>query len=128
MTSDVQEFEWSAMSSIEMVFRDPIMIIIFLSSLFFMSPLLTLFILILLPISGVIIGRIGKSLRKSSKEFRERMGNLIAQMEETIGGLRIIKAFIAEEKVKVRFEKENEKYTRLANRIFQERISGFSNE
>jgi subfamily B ATP-binding cassette protein MsbA len=119
MTSDVQEFEWSAMSSIEMVFRDPIMIIIFLSSLFFMSPLLTLFILILLPISGVIIGRIGKSLRKSSKEFRERMGNLIAQMEETIGGLRIIKAFIAEEKVKVRFEKENEKYTRLANRIFR---------
>jgi subfamily B ATP-binding cassette protein MsbA len=118
-TSDVQEFEWSAMSSIEMVFRDPIMIIIFLTTLFFMSPTLTLFILILLPISGIIIGRIGKSLRKSSKEFRERMGNLITMMEETIGGLRIIKAFIAEKKVSERFEKENNKYTRLANKIFR---------
>ncbi len=119
MTSDVQEFEWSAMSSIEMVFRDPIMIIIFLSSLFILSPMLTLFILVLLPISGVIIGRVGKSLRKSSKEFRERMGNLIAMMEETIGGLRIIKAFIAEKKVGTRFEEENHKYTRLANKIFR---------
>ncbi len=119
MTTDVQEFEWSAMSSIEMVFRDPLMIIIFLSTLFFISPMLTLFILILLPISGIIIGRIGKSLRKSSKEFRHRMGSLLSLMEESIGGLRIIKAFTAEKQVQNRFEEENYKYTKLANKIFR---------
>ncbi len=119
MTTDVQEFEWSAMSSIEMVFRDPLMIIIFMSTLLFISPMLTLFILILLPISGIIIGRIGKNLRKSSKEFRERMGNLLSLMEETIGGLRIIKAFTAETQIQNRFETENHKYTKLANKIFR---------
>ncbi len=117
MTTDVQEFEWSAMSSIEMIFRDPILIIIFLSTLLFINPALTLFILILLPISGFIIGTIGKNLRKSSKEFRERMGNLLSLMEETIGGLRIIKAFTAKKQVQNRFESENQKYTRLANAI-----------
>ncbi len=117
MTTDVQEFEWSAMSSIEMIFRDPILIIIFLSTLLFINPTLTLFILTLLPISGFIIGTIGKKLRKSSKEFRERMGNLLSLMEETIGGLRIIKAFTANKQVQNRFESENQKYTRLANTI-----------
>jgi subfamily B ATP-binding cassette protein MsbA len=119
MTTDVQEFEWSAIASIEMVFRDPILIIIYLASLFFISPLLTTIILILLPISGILIGRIGKSLRKSSAEFRERMGTLLSMMEETLGGLRIIKAFVAEKKVENRFKTENNKYTRVANRIFR---------
>lgn len=119
MTTDVQEFEWSAMSSIEMVFRDPIMIIIFLTSLFVISPPLTIMILVLLPISGIIIGRIGKSLRKSSVELRQRMGNLMSLMDETIGGLRIIKAFVAEKKAKDRFFNENKKYTIVANRIFR---------
>jgi ATP-binding cassette, subfamily B, bacterial MsbA len=119
MTTDVQEFEWSAMSSIEMVFRDPVLIIIYLVSLFMISPSLTLIILILLPISGIIIGRIGKSLRKSSTEFRSHMGTLMSMMEETIGGLRIIKAFNAEKKAKDRFFTENRKYTYLANRIFR---------
>ncbi|NJO89842.1 MAG: hypothetical protein HC831_13515 [Chloroflexia bacterium] len=119
MTTDVQEFEWAAMSSIEMIFRDPITIIIFLATLFFMSPLLTLFILVLLPVSGIIIGKIGKSLRKSSIELRIRMGALISMMEETIGGLRIIKAFVAEKKIEDRFNKENNGYTKLANKIYR---------
>ena len=119
MTTDVQEFEWSAIASIEMVFRDPILIITFLVSLFFISPLLTAIILVLLPISGIIIGWIGKSLRKSSGEFRARMGTLISMMEETLGGLRIIKAFVAEKKIENRFKAENEIYTKIANRIFR---------
>jgi ATP-binding cassette, subfamily B, bacterial MsbA len=119
MTTDVQEFEWSAIASIEMVFRDPILIIIYLVSLFIISPVLTTIILVLLPISGFIIARIGKSLRKSSAEFRERMGTLLSMMEETLGGLRIIKAFVAEKKVENRFISENNKYTRVANRIFR---------
>ncbi|MFN8254087.1 MAG: ABC transporter ATP-binding protein [Bacteroidales bacterium] len=119
MTTDVQEFEWSAIASIEMIFRDPIMIIAFLGSLFFMSPQLTLIILVLLPLSGYLIGRIGKSLRKHSVEYRQRMGLLLSMMEETLGGLRIIKAFVAEKKVEERFRTENSKYTRVANRIFR---------
>jgi len=119
MTTDVQEFEWSAMSSIEMIFLNPILIGIYLGSLLFISPFLTLFILVLLPISGLIIGRIGKSLKKKSVEYRERMGILLTLMEETLGGLRIIKAFVAEKKVKEKFTKENKTYTKVAIRIFR---------
>ncbi|MBN1252079.1 MAG: ATP-binding cassette domain-containing protein [Bacteroidales bacterium] len=119
MTTDVQEFEWSAMSSIEMFFRDPILIIIFFSSLIFISPGLTLLIIVLLPLSGIIIGRIGKSLRKKSTEVRSRMGTLLSIMEETIGGLRIIKAFIAEKKVADKFQTENSKYTKVVTNVFR---------
>ena len=119
MTTDVQEFEWSAISSVEMLFMNPILIFIYLGTLLFISPFLTLFILILLPISGLIIGRIGKSLRRESTEFRERMGTLLSIIEETLGGLRIIKAFVAENKVKDKFFKENNDYTKVAIRIFR---------
>jgi subfamily B ATP-binding cassette protein MsbA len=119
MTTDVQEFEWSAMSSIEMLFMNPIIILLYLGSLIFISPFLTLFILVLLPVSGLIIGKIGKTLKKQSKEYRERMGLLLSMMEETLGGLRIIKAFVAERKVEERFISENKAYTKIANKIFR---------
>ncbi|MEN8118947.1 MAG: ABC transporter ATP-binding protein [Bacteroidota bacterium] len=119
MTTDVQEFEMSAISSITMFFRDPIHIIIFLITLFFISPSLTVFILIFLPLSGFLVGKIGKSLRKSSAEYRQRMGTLMSIIEETVGGLRIIKAFVAEKKMQERFYQENDKYTRIANKIFR---------
>ncbi|RLD68478.1 MAG: ABC transporter ATP-binding protein, partial [Bacteroidetes bacterium] len=119
MTSDAQEFEWSAIASIEMIFRDPILIIIYFTSLLLISPYLTLLILVLLPISGFIIGRIGKSLKKSSAEARTRMGTLLSYMEETIGGLRIIKAFNAEQKIEQKFSNENWEYTKVVNRVFR---------
>lgn len=119
MTSDVQEFEWSVISSIEMIFRDPILILIFLSFLLITSPLLTVAIIVLLPISGIIIGRLGKSLKKSSIEYREQMGVLLSIMEETIGGLRIIKAFVAEHKVESKFIKENALYAKISNHIYR---------
>jgi subfamily B ATP-binding cassette protein MsbA len=119
MTTDVQEFEWSAISSVDMFIRNPILIIVFLGSLIYISPTLTLIILVLLPISGYLIARVGKSLRKHSSEYRRRMGNLLSMMEETLGGLRIIKAFVAEKKVESKFNTENEKYTKLANTIFR---------
>jgi subfamily B ATP-binding cassette protein MsbA len=119
MTSDAQEFEWSAIASIEMLFRDPILIIVFFTSLLFISPSLTLLIVVLLPFSGYIIGRIGKSLKKSSGEARLRMGTLLSYMEETIGGLRIIKAFNAEKKVERKFLNENELYTKVMNRVIR---------
>lgn len=119
MTSDAQEFEWSAIASIEMIFRDPVLIIIFFTSLLLINPILTLLIVVLLPISGLIIGRIGKSLKKTSSEARLRMGTLLSYMEETIGGLRIIKAFNAEKKIGQKFSKENQNYTEIVNRVFR---------
>lgn len=117
MTTDAQEFEWSALSSIEMLFRQPVLILIFFGSLVFMSPKLTLFVLVLLPISGYIIGKIGKSLKRSSAEARVRMGNLLSFMEEAIGGLRIIKAFNAEKKIEEKFVKENNRFTKVMNNV-----------
>ena len=117
MTNDVLEYEWSVLASIEMLFRDPVLILIFLSTLLFINPFLTLFIFILLPISGFIIGKIGKSLRKNAAEFRIKMGTLLSITEETLSGLRIIKAFVAEDKVKHKFYTENNLNTRIANKL-----------
>ncbi|RLD65541.1 MAG: ABC transporter ATP-binding protein [Bacteroidetes bacterium] len=119
MTNDVLEYEWSVLASIEMLFRDPLLILIFLGTLLFINPFLTLFIFILLPISGFIIGKIGKSLRKNAAEFRVKMGSLLSITEETLSGLRIIKAFVAEDKVKNKFYTENDLNTRIANKLLR---------
>ncbi len=121
MSSDVQEVEWSIMSSIEMIFRDPITIVIYLSTLFFMSYELTLFALVLLPISGLVIGRVGKNLRKQSGQGQRRIGNIISVVEETLSGLRIIKGFNAEEKMSQRFKSMNHFYTQLMIKVFRRR-------
>jgi len=121
MTSDVQEIEWSLVASIEMIFRDPLTIIIYLVTLFWMSYQLTFFVLILLPISGLIIGRIGKNLRKTSLKGQKRMGVLLSIMEETLTGMRIIKAFNAQKKVSRRFKSINSFYTRIMIKMFRRR-------
>lgn len=121
MTNDVNEIEVSIIRSLEMFFRDPITIIVYLTSLIIMSPQLTLFVLILLPIAGGVIGRIGKNLKKTSFKGQRRMGNLLSIIEETLGGLRIIKAFNAEEKVNKRFETSNEFYSELMVRMWRRR-------
>ena len=113
MTADVQEIEWSIMSSLEMAFRDPISIIIFLTTMVFMSPQLTLFVFILLPLTALLIGRIAKSLKRSSAKGKEKMGLLLSIMEETLSGLRIIKAFNAEKPVNKKFREENQAYTNI---------------
>lgn len=121
MTSDVQEIEWSIMSSLEMIFRDPISIIVYLGALFFMSTKLTLFVLVLLPLSGLIIGQLGKKLRKKSFLAQTKMGYLLSIIEETLGGLRIIKAFNAEAKTADKFYKENNSYTRIMTSMLRRR-------
>ena len=121
MTSDVQEIEWSIISSLEMIFRDPISIIVYLGALFFMSTNLTLFVLILLPLSGIIIGQLGKKLRKKSFIAQTKMGFLLSIIEETLGGLRIIKAFNAETKTSDKFYKENNYYTRVMTSMLRRR-------
>ena len=96
MTSDVAEVEASIMSSLDMMFKNPIMIIIYLVTMLLMSWQLTLFVFLLLPISGFLIGKIGKSLKSRSMRGQEQTGELLTQIEETLGGLRIVKAFNAE--------------------------------
>jgi subfamily B ATP-binding cassette protein MsbA len=117
MTSDVQEIEWGIMNSLEAAFREPLNIIIFLITMFTMSPQLTLFVLIMLPMAALLIGRIGKSLKKKSAQAQEKTGELLSNIEETLGGLRIIHAFTAEDKSTARFGKINHDQYSLMNRI-----------
>ena len=114
---DVKEIELSIMSSMEILFRDPITIVLFLGAMFILSVHLTLFVLVLLPISGLIIGRIGKNLRSTSFRGQEKMGAILSFIEETLTGLRIIKAFNAEEKMTQRFNSVNNFYTRIMNKV-----------
>jgi ATP-binding cassette, subfamily B, bacterial MsbA len=121
MTSDVQEIEASIMSSLEMLFRDPITILLYIVAMFKMSTQLTLFVMVLLPISGLIIGRIGKNLRSSSYKGQKKLGILLSIIEETLGGLRIIKAFNGEGIMTKKFKNLNYLYTRITNVIMRRR-------
>lgn len=103
MTNDVNEVEASIMSALDVLFKDPIMIIVYLVTLFVISWQLTLFVLILLPIAGLLIGRIGRSLKRASKRGQEQNADILSQVEETLSGLRVVKAFNAEQKLRARF-------------------------
>lgn len=121
ITGDVQEIEWSIMNSLEMVFRDPIAIVLSLLFMITMNAELTLFAFILLPISGLIIGQIGKSLKRTSAKLQVRMGELLSNVEETLSGLRILKAFNAEESSERKFRGINEIYRNTMLRMFRKR-------
>ena len=103
MTNDVNEVEASIMSTLDMLFKDPIMILVYLITLFTISWQLTLFVLVLLPIAGLLIGRIGRSLKRASSKGQEQNAEILTQIDETLGGLRVVKAFNAEGKLTDRF-------------------------
>ncbi len=119
---DVNEIELSVMSSLEMVFRDPITIIIFLVYMFVINYQLTLFALVLLPVSGIFIGRIGKNLRKSSMKLQTQQGTLLSILEETLSGMRIVKAFNGEKKITEKFAEINEAFTETITRVYRRRF------
>lgn len=121
MTSDVQEVEWGIMNSLEAAFREPLNIIVFLITMFTMSSELTTFVLVLLPVAGLIIGRIGKSLKKKSVQAQEKMGELLSNIEETLGGLRIIHAFTSEKSASKKFGGLNNQHYSLMNKIGRRR-------
>lgn len=121
MTNDVNEVETSIVRSLEMFFRDPITIVVHLAGLIIISPQLTLFIFLLLPISVLLIGRLSKNLKHQSASTQERLGNLLSRIDETLGGLRIIKAFNAEGSSSARFAKENDAYARMNTKINRRR-------
>ncbi|MFN2394320.1 MAG: ABC transporter ATP-binding protein [Bacteroidales bacterium] len=119
MTSDVQQIEHSIISSLEMIFREPITILVYLITLLLISTQLTLVVFILLPLSGLIIGRIGKTLRATALKGQNKLGVILSVLEETLTGIRVIKAFNAEKKMKDRFYSLNSFYTRIMTKMFR---------
>lgn len=122
MMGDVTEVEVSIMSSIELLSKNPIMIIVYLSVMFVLSWKLTLFVLVVLPIAGFLMGRVGKSLKRKSKESQTQLGQLLSQIEETLSGLRVIKAFNAEHAVSRNFRAMND-HLRVVNNKMNRRYN-----
>lgn len=119
VSGDVNEIETSIMSSLDMLFKNPILILIYLVGMIAISWQLTLFVLILLPIAGYVMGQVGKKLKRKSFEGQQQWGLLMSQVEETLSGLRIIKAFNAERKIQERFEQTNDTFRNMTNRIYR---------
>jgi len=117
MTNDINEVELSIMSVLEVFIREPLTIIFYLVAMVTISPQLTMFLLVSLPIAGLIIGRISKSLRKSSNLAQEQLGNMLGVIDETIAGMRVVKAFNAEKSLHIRFMKINNLLFRTRNMI-----------
>lgn len=117
MSGDVGEVENSIMSSLDMLFKNPILILFFLTTMLITSWQLTLFALVLLPLSGWLMGTVGKKLKQGSMKAQEQWSLLMSQLEETLGGLRIIKAFNAEKKMSKRFEEANTTYRKTITAV-----------
>ena len=117
MSGDVQEIESSIMSSLDMLFKNPVLIIAYFATLLVISWQLTLFTILFVPIMGWIMGKVGRKLKRKSKEAQSLLSDTMSQVEETLGGLRIIKAFCAEEKMNKRFDKINSDYRNQILRV-----------
>jgi subfamily B ATP-binding cassette protein MsbA len=119
MTNDLMEIEFSVIGAMEAMLKSPVLIIISLITLFSLSWKLTLFAFIFLPVSGVLISRIAKSLKNAAKRGKGSLGELISIMEETLSGLRIVKVFNAEPQFRQKFERQNEFNFRLMERLYR---------
>ena len=117
-SGDVAEIEYSIINLLESLIKNPILIIIYLVALFVISWELTLFVLIVLPIAGYVMGAVGKRLKRDSLEGQTQWGQLMSMVEETLSGLRIIKAFNAEQQISHRFTKANEQYRRTISQVY----------
>lgn len=119
ITNDVVEIEFGIMTSLEVIFREPLTIIMFLSSMIFISPLLTLYVFLLLPIAAIFIIIIGRSLKRASQRSKETLGHLFSILEETLGGIKIIKAFTGENFIQKKFESLNQKYYKQSLSVYR---------
>ncbi|MBK6378628.1 MAG: ABC transporter ATP-binding protein [Chitinophagaceae bacterium] len=117
MTNDVGELENSVVGTVEGLIKDPLNLIILLSTLVFISPKLSLFLLIFLPVTGFIIGRISRTLKKQSNAAAIKQGEALSVLDETLSGLRVIKAFTAERLVGKKFEEHNEALFHVKNKM-----------
>ena len=115
MSADVTAVESSLTSSIDMLLRNPIALVIYFSTLFAISWQMTLFVIVVLPLAGWLMGVISRKLKRQSSVAQAQWGDIMSQLDETLGGLRIIKAFIAEKKMSARFAKTNNEYRDAMN-------------
>lgn len=121
ITADVQEIEWSILNVLEAIFREPIMIIGSLAYMLYVSPSLTMFAFAMILIIGLVVAAISKTLRKQSGEAQRRLGGVTSVIEESLGGLRIIKAFNAENHQQAKFDTENNAFKRTMISILRRR-------
>lgn len=117
MTNDVGELENSVVGTVEGLIKDPLNLLILLTTLVFISPTLSLFLLVLLPLTGLIIGRLSRALKKQSNAAAVKQGEALSVLDETLGGLRVIKAFTAERLVGKKFEEHNESLFHIKNKM-----------
>jgi len=118
---DVKEVEMSVISSLEMIFKDPVLIAVYLYVLFFISSKLTLIVIIVFPIAALIIGKLSKNLRKGTFRGQERIGALMGMIEEALAGIKIIKAFNAEKLIEKRFREQNQYFSGLFSKVWRKR-------
>lgn len=124
MTNDINEVEASILSVLQTIIREPITILFTLGYMVYLSPQLTLFLLFFLPVVGIVIGRVGRSLKKPSNLAQEKLGSILGIVEETLSGLRILKAFNAEKIQWLNFRKLNNSLFRVQNKILARRDAG----
>lgn len=123
LTNDLSDVETSSVNLLESLFREPVTIILFLAYMVVLSPQLTLFLILLLPVAGFIIGRIGRSLKKQSTMLQEKLGAILSTIEETLSGIRVIKAFNAERKQFKKFDTQNHELLAIKNKAIRKRDS-----
>jgi len=121
LTNDLSDVETSSVNLLETLFREPVTIILFFAYMIILSPQLTFFLILFLPVAGLIIGRIGRSLKKQSTQVQEKLGMILSTIDETIGGIRVIKAFNAEKKQFKKFDDQNDELLTLKNRANRRR-------
>ncbi|MDE3185722.1 MAG: ABC transporter ATP-binding protein [Bacteroidota bacterium] len=121
LTNDLTDVESSVINLLETLFREPVTIILFFAYMVILSPQLTFFLLLFLPFSGLLIGRIGRSLKKQSTRAQEKLGDILSTIEETLGGIRVIKAFNAEKKQFDKFESQNVQFLNIKNAVIRRR-------
>ncbi|RXK83273.1 ABC transporter ATP-binding protein [Filimonas effusa] len=117
MTNDVAEIESSVVSTMEGLIKDPLTILGYLICMVVLSPMLSLFLLVLLPVTGFVIGRISRTLKRQSQDAAEKLGGALSIMDETLGGIRVVKAFLAEKLLRGRFEKVNHDIFLIRNKM-----------
>jgi subfamily B ATP-binding cassette protein MsbA len=121
LTNDLGVIEYSTISFLEVIFREPVTVIILIASMITLSPELSLFLFVFLPVIGLVIGRVGRSLKKASGRVQEKLGSILSIIEETIGGIRVLKAFNAEAHQSKKFFDENEKLFHVKNKANRRR-------
>jgi ATP-binding cassette, subfamily B, bacterial MsbA len=121
LTNDLSDVESSVVNLLETLFREPVTILLFFGYMIILSPQLTLFLILFLPVAGLVIGRIGRSLKRQSTQAQEKLGAILSTIEETLGGIRVIKAFNAEKRQYRKFNVQNEELLDIKNKVNRRR-------